>query len=366
MSKTSLLISTLKTRTDAFYSGCWSFVSLAAIATPLFAVADWVESAMAVKWRRWLTQHLLSSYYANRAYYQLKLRVAELDNPDQRICEDVQTFAGTSVALAVGLLRKVFMLVTFSGLLSTIAPHLVLFVLLYALLGTLVTTIGFGRGLMSRTYDVLHAEADLRFQLVRLREAAESVAFYRGEARERAASAALLAAAVRAAMRRIAFEAGLAVWVNGYGNLTILIPNLLMAPRYFRNEAKLGDITQVAFIFDRIEGALSFVINNLASLSSLAAETERLEELLAALAGAGEAAPPERRVLRQRLGPPAGPESADQPLLLVRDLCFATPDGQSCLARDLSFSLRRGEALLIMGPSGRGKSSLLRSIAGME
>lgn len=256
-----------------------------------------------------------------------------------------------------------------AGLLFTISPHLVAFLLLYALMGTLVTTLGFGRGLMSRTYDVLHAEADFRFQLVRMREFAESIAFYRGEARESGSSKGLLLAAVRAVTRRITFEAGLAVWQNGYGNLTILIPNLLMAPRYFRNEAKLGDITQVAFTFHRIEGALSFIIDNLSELSSLAAQTERLEELLSALASVG-AVPPSDCIVYDTvpsLATAAGVSNAASThgvLLELDRVTFWTPDGARCLARTLSLSLKRGDTLLIMGPSGCGKSSLLRCIAG--
>lgn len=139
------------------------------------------------------------------------------------MCEDARSFASSSVALMVGLSRKLFYLAAFSGLLFSIAPRMMWFLLAYAAAGTAVTAAVFGRGLMRRTYEVLRREADLRFQLVRVREAAESVAFYSGEAREAGVSHARLAAAVHAALRRVAWEAGLALWVNAYSNTTLLV-----------------------------------------------------------------------------------------------------------------------------------------------
>ena len=115
----------------------------------------------------------------------------------------------------------------------------------YAALGTLCTTWGFGRRLMRLTFQVLQREADLRFALVRVRENAEAVAFYRGEGREAAGAVARLRAAVEATYRKVAWESGLALWTNAYSFATILVPSMLMAPKYFAGEVRFGTISQV-------------------------------------------------------------------------------------------------------------------------
>lgn len=202
------------------------------MATPLFALTDWLDGFTMIKWRAWLTERLLEAYYADRAYYLLQLEGPHaLDNPDQRICDDVRSFVASSVLLAVGMLRKLFYLATFSGLLLSIAPHVFGFLLLYAGAGTLVSAYLFGRPLVSRTYAVLRREADLRHQLIRLREAAESVAFFGGEEREAAESRSRLRLAVVAGLRRLALEAGLGVWLNAYSNLTTVVRGDVCARR---------------------------------------------------------------------------------------------------------------------------------------
>ncbi|KFM24165.1 putative ABC transporter ATP-binding protein [Auxenochlorella protothecoides] len=367
----SNLSSNLSEKSESgFYSAVWEFVGVAAVATPLFALSEWVDGLLVIHWRRWLTGHMLDAYYADRAYYRIMLcSLQGLDNPDQvqakegggvvgglmlRMCEDARSFASSSVALMVGLSRKLFYLAAFSGLLFSIAPRMMWFLLAYAAAGTAVTAAVFGRGLMRRTYEVLRREADLRFQLVRVREAAESVAFYSGEAREAGVSHARLAAAVHAALRRVAWEAGLALWVNAYSNTTLLVPSLLMAPAYFAGQVRFGDITQVSFTFQRIESALSFVVDNLAALSGLAAQTERLDELLRALVPRGD---PGASVAR-------GAARAGA-VLELEGLSLWTPGGAQHLADGLDLSLGAGQSLLVMGPSGCGKSSLLRCIAGL-
>ncbi|NJL53193.1 MAG: hypothetical protein HC930_15220 [Hydrococcus sp. SU_1_0] len=68
---------------------------------------------------------------------------------------------------------------------AKIAPSiLVVFLLGYLTIGTLVTVVIFGRKLVNLNYDQLRKEANFRFGLVRIRENAESIAFYRGEPRE--------------------------------------------------------------------------------------------------------------------------------------------------------------------------------------
>ncbi|CAG9462781.1 unnamed protein product [Pedinophyceae sp. YPF-701] len=345
---------------DGFYRAVWAFVEIIAIATVLFAASSWVESRLKVEWRDWLTRTLLAKYYSSRAYYRLQQsHVQLLDNPDQRICDDVARFTVTTATLAVTLLGKVFNSLAFAGVLWSISPKLVVFLVTYAVAGTAVTSFGFGRQLMRLHFRMLQAEGDLRFGLVRTRENAESIAFYRGEGEQRDSALRNLGHLIDVMRRRIAWFAGLNLWTNAYTYATILLPSLLTAPRYFDGEIEYGVISQTSYAFARINDAVSILIANFSEFAGLAAETQRLDALMRAL-DCKDLPGGRTEILRADDGASAGSE-----MLAIRALHLTTPRGEAVLCRELSLSLARGESLLIVGPNGAGKSSILRAAAGL-
>ena len=379
-----------------FYSAVWGFVGIIIFAAPLFALNEYIDSRISIEWRSWMASRLISSYFADLAYFRLKMDSKAIDNPDQRICEDVRSFTSSSVILAVGILRQMFYCVAFSGLLATLAPGLVGFLLAYAAIGTIVTARVFGKPLTALAFHVLEKEADLRFDLVRVRENAESVAFYGADGRESRIAAGRLGTAVAVSRRQILIHAWLSLWQNIYSYATILIPSLLMAPRYFAGEVRFGTIVQVGFAFSKIEGALSYIVTHLAAVSNLAAETERLDALMTAVApdsrGGGvqrtTTTTTTRRVITttsfnrsnsskektngndtiEDVGHDNGKEkdgNTTSCLLDIQSLHLTTPHGEKIICTDLSFTLSPGDSLLIVGPSGVGKSSLMRAVAGL-
>ncbi|KAL4423783.1 hypothetical protein ABPG75_001084 [Micractinium tetrahymenae] len=339
---------------DGFYAAIRDYVVIIIMAAPLFALTDYVDSCLTVAWRRWLTQHMLRTYFAHHAYFKLKLDPQAIDNPDQRICEDVRAFCATSVGLTVSIMRKVFNGVAFAGLLWSLAPSLAVFLIIYAVGGTWITVSGFGRRLMHLTYSVLQREADLRFALVRVRENAESIAFYSGDQRERELAAARLASVIATIFGKVRWEAFLSLWQNTYTYATILLPSLLLHKRYFKGEIRFGDISQASFAMHTIEGALSYIVNHLAEISQLAAQTDRLDALLTTLVAQQEGVP--GGVLRK--------PSSDGSVVLEK-LTLSTPHGELTVCKDLSLALAPGQSLLIVGPSGVGKTSLMRAVAGL-
>jgi len=361
---------------DAFYRSVWSFVGIIVVAAPLFAVNQYVDALISVEWRSWMARHMITAYMRDRAYFRLKIMnprnngAAIVDNPDQRITDDVRSFTGSSVVLAVGVLRQLFYCVAFGGLLASLAPGLVFFLFAYALLGTAVTAAGFGQRLATLAFSVLQKEADLRFDLVRVRESAESVAFYGADRREAATAVSRLNEAVAVSKQQIVVEAWLSLWQNAYGYATILLPSLLMAPRFFSGEIRFGTIVQVSYAFNRIEAALSFVVSNLSALSNLAAETERLDVLLTALKGTVESsAGGGGKTLENQEGVIVHRDNQENTYggggLEIENLTLTTPGCERVLCRGLSIRLDPGQTLLVVGPSGAGKSSLLRAIAGL-
>ena len=183
-----------------FYAAVNRYLLVIVIAAPLFAVYQYVQSLVALEWRLWLTRLLLRKYFANHAYFALKAE-GTTDNPDQRICDDVRNFVDSCTSVLLAVAQKTLSMGAFFGVLWGISPNLVAFCFLYSLFGTVVTTRVFGAKLMGLHFLALRCEADLRFQLVRAREHAESVALYRGAARELAAARAKLAAAARCCAR---------------------------------------------------------------------------------------------------------------------------------------------------------------------
>eukprot|EP00879_Flechtneria_rotunda_P019295 GHRR01020264.1.p1 GENE.GHRR01020264.1~~GHRR01020264.1.p1 ORF type:complete len:497 (+),score=171.65 GHRR01020264.1:437-1927(+) len=211
---------------------------------------------------------------------------AGVDNPDQRITADVSSFVATSVGLALLLGKKFLNCAAFAGVLWSISPRLVVFLISYALMGTFGTAAIFGRPLTRLQQLILRLEADLRFGLVRLRENAEAIAFYGGDAHEAADLSNHLAAMLAALLRRVSWLGLYELWVTGYTYATILIPSLVLAPDYFAGNIEFGTLTQASYAFTVLEGALGLILARIDEFSALAAETTRLAGLLAALEAA--------------------------------------------------------------------------------
>lgn len=323
-----------------------------------------------------MAKRLITQYLSNQAFYRLKIDPNNrMDNPDQRITDDVRSYTASSVMLAVGIVRQAFYCIAFTGVLLSLAPNLVVFLLIYCFIGSWVTVSGFGPRLTALAFGILQKEADLRFDLVRVGENAESVAFYDAGSRESKVAIRRLDTAVEISRKQAKLEAYLALWQNIYAYATILMPSLLMAPKFFADEVRFGTITQVSIAFNRIESALSYVISNLVSLSSLAAETERLDDLLSALSHNSAPASTSLPIIASKKRKDA--ELVDMMNrvrrvlsnsttgLDIQGLTLTTPHRERLLCENLSFALSPGQSLLIVGPSGAGKSSILRAIAGL-
>ncbi|KAA6422215.1 MAG: ABC transporter [Trebouxia sp. A1-2] len=229
---------------EGFMKAVKRFVLIIVMACPLFATADWVEQRLTLEWRNWLTSYLLRAYFADRAFFKLKQQAGSLDNPDQRICDDVPAFTDASTKLIMSAVRQLLNCIVFAGLLWTVTPKLVWFLFVYAGVGTYVTTSAFGKRLMQLHFATVQREGDLRFDMVRTRENAESIAFYNGEVREVGVASRCLQNLVAIARLRINWSACLSLWTNCYSYATILAPAFITAPMYFRGEIEFGIISQ--------------------------------------------------------------------------------------------------------------------------
>ncbi|GJP42151.1 hypothetical protein CLOM_g1748 [Closterium sp. NIES-68] len=265
-----------------FYLAVWKFIIIILFAAPFFALFDYVQELLSLEWRLWLTNLLLSRYFANHAFLDLKM-AGKLDNPDQRICEDVKHFVRTSLNIIITLIEKMMNLVAFAYVLWDISPPLVWFLVAYAVSGTFVVVSVFGKRLTWLQFQGFQREADLRYSLVRVKDNVESIAFYRGEVKEEASAKSFLHRVALNVRNRLVVQFHLSFFTNLYDFATIFVPAVIVAPRYFSGAVEFGVISQASYAFSTIYRALTVIVLNFNSFSELAAETERLESLLSSL-----------------------------------------------------------------------------------
>jgi putative ATP-binding cassette transporter len=341
----------------AFYRKLWWYLGTFAIAIPVGAFYKFTADRLSLAWRDWLTHHLLRGYFYNRGYYRLRSS-ATIDNPDERISEDVRLFTTNILGYLLIVISSVVTLIAFLGVLWGISPTLVLLLLGYSVAGTAISVLIGGR-LVGLHFTQYQREADFRYGLVRVRDNAESVAFFRGEKREESDLVGRFAEVLRNSLRIIGWNRNLAFFTYAYGYIALIVPTLVVAPMFMRGEVEFGIVTQAEGAFAQVLMALSLIIAQFDGLSASTAGMKRLGELW------DELAEFDAEDVRDAEEGQIEVSESRKRQLTIENLTVATPDGSRTLTSALSFALRPGKGLLVMGESGAGKSSLLRTIAGL-
>lgn len=357
-------------QTEMIFDQLIRFSWLAVIYIILAVYAFYLQQVMVVNWRRWLTNRYIDEWLKNKTYYRLQMFGSDTDNPDQRISEDVRLFVEMTLKFSIGLLKAlctfisfVFILYelsgslefTFAGTVWHINGYLVWVALVYSVLGTWITHV-VGRKLVSLNFIQQRYEADFRFSMMRMRENAESVAFYSGEQQEGGVFKKRFRLLLDNFWQIVQKQKQL-VWLNsGYSQIAIIFPFVVVMPRYLRKEITLGGLMQVASAFGRVQDSLSYFVDMYASLAEWRAVVERLT-------GFG---------LHMREVKQENPQlyldrvvSSDAAIAASK-LQVELP-GDKVLLADVNFTLEHGphKNILIKGASGSGKSTLLRAISGI-
>jgi len=336
-----------------FWRTIYECLAMLVVAVPIYALYYFVRDKLGLNWRRWLTRRILDRYFNNRAYYELNSD-AKIDNPDQRIAEDIGTFTQKSLYFLLVILGSMIQVAAFSGVLWSISRPLVYFLIIYAVVGTFVTAFLFGRVLIGLNFLQLKKEADFRFGLVRIRENAESIALYRGEEQELSLVQSRFDSLFHNNTKLVNRQLLLNLFAYAYKFLTIVIPSAIIANRVLSGELEVGRAAQAAGAFTAILTALAIIVDNFDGLSRFAAGIDRLDSFVRFL----DVETPRRKANRQI-------EIVRGKELVIDRLSLRTIDSQRWIVQNLSAVVRPGDGLIIMGPSGSGKSSLLRAIAGL-
>lgn len=345
-------------------AGFWFFMQLFALLAAVHVVRAlanaYVRGAFEIHWREWLNERLITHWLDGRAYYLGRFAQPAVDNPDQRLQQDITDFTTNAVTLSMGLVAALVSIFEFTAILWNLSAPMsvaglevpramVCLVYLYVLVVT-TFAVWVGRPLITLSFLNEQLNATYRYLLVRLREYGESIALYRGEAVERAhldrGFRAVIGNAWALLFRTLKFEG----FNLGATQLAVIFPFLIQAPRMFAGQIKLGDVIQTGEAFGQVQEALSFFRTSYDTFAGYRATLERLAGFEANVQGAAALVLP-------------GVEPHDD-ALSIGGLTVRRPDG-AVLTERLHLELAAGSALLIRGPSGSGKTTLLRALAGL-
>lgn len=352
---------------EKIFSELIHFSWLAAIYIILAVYSYYLQQTLILNWRRWLTTRFIDIWLKNKTYYNLQMFGKDTDNPDQRISEDVRQFVEMTLSFAIGILKAactfisfVFILYQLSGPLTfefmgrtwTINGYMLWASLIYSIVGTYLTHV-VGRKLVKLNFIQQRYEADFRFSMIRLRESAESVAFYRGEAQEGKVFKNRFKLLLNNFWQLVNKQKQLVFLNSGYSQIAIIFPFVVAMNRYLSKEVSLGGLMQVASAFGRVQDSLSYFVDMYSSIAQWQAVVMRLTYFGRHMHEVSEQAD---RFSVERF--------ASAETVSVEQMQVNLPDGTPLLT-NLNFTLRPGANVLIKGVSGSGKSTLLRALAGI-
>ena len=343
------------------------FSWLAAIYIILAVYSYYLQQTLILHWRRWLTTRFIDIWLQNKTYYNLQMFGKDTDNPDQRISEDVRQFVEMTLGFAIGILKSlctfisfVFILYQLSGPMSfsfmgktwTIHGYMLWASLFYSVLGTYITHV-VGRKLVKLNFIQQRYEADFRFSMIRLRESAESVAFYRGEAQEGRVFKNRFKLLLDNFWQLVNKQKQLVFLNSGYSQIAIIFPFVVAMNRYLSKEVSLGGLMQVASAFGRVQDSLSYFVDMYSSIAQWQAVVMRLTYFGRHMHEVSQQA---EQFHVERF--------ATSEAVSVEQMQVNLPD-DTALLQDINFTLQPGRNVLIKGVSGSGKSTLLRALAGI-
>lgn len=353
--------------TDKIFDELIHFSWLAAIYIILAVYSYFLQQTLILHWRRWLTTKFIDIWLKDKTYYNLQMFGKDTDNPDQRISEDVRQFVEMTLSFGVGILKAfctfasfVFILYNLSGTLTFaflgktwhIEGYMLWASLIYSVLGTYLTHI-VGRKLVKLNFIQQRYEADFRFSMIRLRESAESVAFYRGEAEEGKVFKGRFKLLLDNFWKLVNKQKQLVFLNSGYSQIAIIFPFVVAMNRYLAKEVTLGGLMQVAGAFGRVQDSLSYFVDMYSSIAQWQAVVMRLTYFGRHMHEVSENA---QRFHVERIAASAAVSTEAMQVNL--------PDGTPLL-ENVTFALQPGQNVLIKGVSGSGKSTLLRALAGI-
>jgi putative ATP-binding cassette transporter len=377
-----------------FWQQLTRFSYLAVIAIIIVVYKFYLTQLLQLRWRTWMTRHYLTRWLSGQAFYKLELArfdapaavltedtkaisqasQASPDNPDQRIQEDLNSFTTETIGLSMGLLNAVVTLVSFVGILwglsgafsfslggenYTIPGFMVWAAVAYCAVGSLLTHY-IGRRQINLQFMQQRYEANFRHHMVRVREYSESIALERGETVEKNHLDGRFSSVLANYLKLIRAQKSLIWFTSFFGQAAVIFPFIVAAPRFFSGAIQLGQLIQISSAFGKVQESLSWFVDSYSGLASWRATTDRLTSFEDNILRVDQQTQAQKTLNAASESRAASEADA----LITEGLNVQLPNGQSLL-NALSLKAVPGDRILISGPSGSGKSSLFRSLAGI-
>jgi vitamin B12/bleomycin/antimicrobial peptide transport system ATP-binding/permease protein len=355
---------------DTFIAELLYFCVLAAAFILLAVYQLYLRQWLQIRWRSWMTRQYLGHWLEGANHYRMQLLGDAADNPDQRIAEDVNLFVERGLYIGIRLLGAVVTLISFVAILwglSDDAPlsvfgyeiaipgYLLWAALLYAIIGTVLTHL-VGGALVGLNFRQQRFEADFRFNLVRARESSEQIALLGGEVAETHRLLNRFASVIRNWREIMLRTKKLTFLTAGYQQAAIIFPFVVISPAYFAGRIQLGGMMQTVSAFGSVQESLSIIITVYRDLAEWRAVVARLDGFDMAIEQGRSAATAEGAIEVS-----ARP---DRDSIEVDELTVRLPQGTPLVSAD-DIEISAGERVLLTGPSGTGKSTLFRALAGI-
>jgi len=322
------------------------------VVTLLVGFSKFVRKKIALDWYEWLNNHIIEKYLNNRTYYKINFRT-DIDNPDQRLSQEIEPIISNALSFSATFLQKVLEMTTFLIIIWSISQFLALVMVAYTIIGNLIA-IYLTQDLNKINQDELEVKAEYNYSITHVRNHAESIAFFQGEKQELNIIKRRFSNLLKNAQSKLNLERNQDFFKRGYQAAIQIFPFLVLGRLYIRDEIDFGQLGQADIAAYLFANAIAELINEFGTSGRFSSYVERLSEFLDVL----------EAVTKQ-------PENVstiktiEENCLAFENVTLQTPNYEQVIVENLSLAVQPGEGLLIVGPSGRGKSSLLRAIAGL-